>query len=188
MSVVMGPERRRRWRPEEKLALVAEAFTSTSRVATTSSAVPLSALGNLGGAATVGASGSSLNAARTLGSSAEEAVFAAEGFVKNTNPIPSVAKNFRVPDILDDAKGVVGEVKNVSYQSLTGQIQDEINYAKSVGYEYQLYVRGATSKLGAPTQLAKPLQNLVDSGEVILKDIPPSVTETAIELPAAIKP
>jgi transposase len=26
MSVVMGPERRRRWRPEEKLALVAEAF------------------------------------------------------------------------------------------------------------------------------------------------------------------
>ena len=26
MSVVMGPERRRRWRPEEKLAVVAEAF------------------------------------------------------------------------------------------------------------------------------------------------------------------
>jgi transposase len=26
MSVVLGPERRRRWRPEEKLAVVAEAF------------------------------------------------------------------------------------------------------------------------------------------------------------------
>jgi transposase len=26
MSVVMRPERRRRWRPEEKLAVVAEAF------------------------------------------------------------------------------------------------------------------------------------------------------------------
>jgi transposase len=26
MSVIMGPERRRRWRPEEKLAVVAEAF------------------------------------------------------------------------------------------------------------------------------------------------------------------
>jgi transposase len=26
MSVVMGPERRRRWRPEEKLAVLAEAF------------------------------------------------------------------------------------------------------------------------------------------------------------------
>ena len=26
VSVVMGPERRRRWRPEEKLAVVAEAF------------------------------------------------------------------------------------------------------------------------------------------------------------------
>ena len=26
MSVIMGPERRRRWRPEEKLAVLAEAF------------------------------------------------------------------------------------------------------------------------------------------------------------------
>lgn len=26
MSVILGPERRRRWRPEEKLALLAEAF------------------------------------------------------------------------------------------------------------------------------------------------------------------
>jgi transposase len=32
MSVVMGPERRRRWRPEEKLAVVAEAFAPGATV------------------------------------------------------------------------------------------------------------------------------------------------------------
>jgi transposase len=32
MSVVMGPERRRRWRPEEKLAVVAEAFAPGAAV------------------------------------------------------------------------------------------------------------------------------------------------------------
>jgi len=32
MSVVMGPERRRRWRPEEKLAVLAEAFAPGARV------------------------------------------------------------------------------------------------------------------------------------------------------------
>jgi transposase len=33
MSVIMGPERRRRWRPEEKLAVVAEAFAPGATVA-----------------------------------------------------------------------------------------------------------------------------------------------------------
>ena len=32
MSVIMGPERRRRWRPEEKLAVVAEAFAPGATV------------------------------------------------------------------------------------------------------------------------------------------------------------
>jgi transposase len=32
MSVVMGPERRRRWRPEEKLAVLAEAFAPGATV------------------------------------------------------------------------------------------------------------------------------------------------------------
>jgi transposase len=32
VSVVMGPERRRRWRPEEKLAVLAEAFAPGASV------------------------------------------------------------------------------------------------------------------------------------------------------------
>jgi RHS repeat-associated protein len=53
----------------------------------------------------------------------------------------------------------VSEVKNVSRQGLTAQIRDYLQFAKDNKIEFNLY----TDK---NTEIAKPLQDLIDAGEV----------------------
>jgi hypothetical protein len=67
-------------------------------------------------------------AVRAAGKVGEEAA----GFVKNTQRIPSLTgtANFRVPDMLDLSRGMVGESKNVARLSLTSQIKDDIAFAQ----------------------------------------------------------
>jgi RHS repeat-associated protein len=86
------------------------------------------------------------------------------GFVQNTERIPSTTgKAYRVPDILDRTAKIIGEGKN--YQgttlSLTGQIKDDLAFAKQNGFKMVLYVRKST-------QLSQPLQQLVNSGAITL--------------------
>ena len=62
-------------------------------------------------------------------------------------------------DELNAAEKIIGEVKNVRYQSYTGQLRDDVLYAKKYGYEFRLHVR-------VNTKFSKPLQRSVDSGVV----------------------
>jgi RHS repeat-associated protein len=77
------------------------------------------------------------------------------GIVKNTQLI-NVGGRARIPDILDDAKGVIGDVKAVQYQSLTQQLKDFMSYAQDKGYQFKLIVDDST-------KLSKPLQQAVQA-------------------------
>lgn len=137
---------------------------ATSSSAYSSNTTPSSSSANgLAPALAAGGTGEELALARAVGTAGQAAVSA----VQNTARIPSLSgtASYRIPDILDEANGVIGEVKNVQYQSLTSQIQDDISYAKEMGYTFKLYVRSTT-------QLSGPLQQAVDDGEVVLEDIP----------------
>ena len=74
-------------------------------------------------------------------------------------PTPDLAEllpaNYRIPDILDHAEQVIGDVKNVARLSFTAQLQDYLYYALSRGYDFQLGVR-------ANTELSPVLQALDD--------------------------
>lgn len=85
------------------------------------------------------------------------------GIVKNTERIRSATgAAYRVPDILDHADKIIGEVKNYNGTlSLTGQIKDDIAYAQQNGYTMVLQVSQST-------QLSQPLQQLVNQGIVQL--------------------
>jgi len=114
---------------------------------------------------------SSLRAAAQLGSARMAAVQAsgkagelAAGIVKNTEHIPSITgAAYRVPDILDDANKVIGEVKNYTTTtvSLTKQIKDDLAYASENGYSMVLLVRQGA-------KLSGPVQQLVSSGAIKL--------------------
>ncbi|MCM1508665.1 MAG: putative toxin [Ruminococcus flavefaciens] len=88
----------------------------------------------------------------------------ASGITKNTRHIESITKTatYRIPDGLDDVSMILSEVKNVKYQGLTSQIKDFLYYSQREGYQFELYVRSTT-------KISKPLQELIDSGEIILK-------------------
>lgn len=90
----------------------------------------------------------------------------AAGIVKNTQLIPSVTKpgTNRIPDILDHSSKVIGDVKNVNYQSFTSQLRDFASYAQSNSYKFTLTV-------DQRTQLSKTLQQLGKQLEVIRKNL-----------------
>lgn len=83
--------------------------------------------------------------------------------VKNTERTPSVTgASYRVPDILDHANKIIGEVKNYNGTlSLTAQIKDDIAFSRQNGYTMVL-------KVSQSTQLSQPLQQLVNQGTVQL--------------------
>lgn len=86
---------------------------------------------------------------------------------KNTERIASVSRpgRYRIPDELDDVAQVIGEVKNVKRQGLTGQLKDFLAYAEArPGYTFVLYVRQ-----GSGTALSGPLQEAVDAGRIVLR-------------------
>lgn len=103
--------------------------------------------------------GAGIRAAAVLGIAGEKA----SGVAKNTERIVSLSGSakYRIPDALNHITKTIGEVKNVAYQALTKQIGDFVSYAESAGYEFTLYVRSNTI-------LSKPLQNLIDTGKVLL--------------------
>ena len=84
------------------------------------------------------------------------------GVTQNTTRIPRpTGTGYRVPDILDEAGGVIGEVKNVQSLSYTQQLRDYVWYAEQNSLQFDLYVRGSTQPSG-------PLQTAVDDGLINL--------------------
>ena len=63
---------------------------------------------------------------------------ALSGWPKNTIRIPSLTytTNFRVPDYLNRADKILGEVKNVNYLGVTNQLRDFALYAQHQGYQF----------------------------------------------------
>lgn len=96
---------------------------------------------------------------------AGEAVELAAGIVKNTERITSSTGSaaYRVPDILDHANKVIGEVKNYTTTTvnLTNQLKDDLAYASANGYTMELRVRQGA-------QLSQSVQQLVDQGKITL--------------------
>lgn len=90
----------------------------------------------------------------------------ASGLEKNTERIPSVSNTakYRIPDGLNHASKTISEVKNVGYQSLTNQLRDSLSYAQSRGYRFDLYIR-------PDTKLSGPLQQVINSGQIIIKNL-----------------
>ncbi|MCR4793597.1 MAG: hypothetical protein K5898_00155 [Ruminococcus sp.] len=88
----------------------------------------------------------------------------AAGISKNSRHIESITQTatYRIPDGLDDVNMILSEVKNVKYQGLTNQLKDFLYYSQREGYKFELYVR-------PNTQISKPLQDLIDASEIILK-------------------
>lgn len=89
----------------------------------------------------------------------------AAGIAKNSRRIPSISRpgRYRIPDQLDDAGKVIGEVKNVKYQGLTSQLRDFLAYAEQrPGWTFVLHVR-------VDTKISGPLQDLVNAGRIILR-------------------
>ncbi len=101
--------------------------------------------------------------ARRLGQDGEKAA----AIMKNTERIPSATgtAKYRIPDVLDEANGLIGEVKNVGALAYTSQLQDFAAYAKQNGLRFELTVR-------ASTQLSGPLQKAVEAGDIFLNFLP----------------
>jgi RHS repeat-associated protein len=112
--------------------------------------------GEIGAVAVDGAAESELSGtalARQLGAEGESLI---EG-AGNTARIQLPGGGYRIPDILDEAGGVIGEVKNVQSLSFTSQLRDYVGYAQRNGFQFDVYVRGST-------RLSGPLQRAIDNG------------------------
>jgi hypothetical protein len=79
----------------------------------------------------------------------------------NTTRIQLPDGGYRIPDILDEAGGVIGEVKNLQSLSYTSQLRDYVTYAQRNGFQFDLYVRRGT-------QLSGPLEQAIDDGSINL--------------------
>ncbi len=81
--------------------------------------------------------------------------------IKNTTKIESLTgtAGSRIPDELNVAQKIIGEVKNVQYQPLTNQLKDFNQYAQQNGYSFKLYTP-------EKTQMSQPLQDLINSGQI----------------------
>ena len=96
---------------------------------------------------------------------AGEAGELAAGIIKNTERISSSTGSaaYRVPDILDHANKIIGEVKNYTTTTvnLTNQLKDDLAYAAANGYTMELRVRQGV-------QLSQSVQQLIDQGKITL--------------------
>ncbi|HEX2926207.1 MAG TPA: putative toxin [Ruminiclostridium sp.] len=113
--------------------------------------------------ATKGMSKSGTDLARQLGKEGEDAA----GIVNAKQRIPSLSgtAKYRIPDELLQDQKILREIKNVSSQSYTNQLKDFNAWAKqNNGYQFILEVRPGA-------KLSGPLQEAINNGEIILKNI-----------------
>ena len=103
---------------------------------------------------------SSTATARALGVAGENAVG-----IGSKVRIPSLSgtAKFRIPDGLTST--TLTEVKNVAHQSLTRQLRGFHMFSQQTGRQFILYTRPTTT-------FSRPLQNLINQGQIIVKPIP----------------
>jgi len=136
------------------------------------SAIPLIGMGATGIKWTKNAA-EAMADVRAVGRAGENASELIALFGKNTDHIDSLTSTarYRVPDVFNEDAGIIGEIKNVAYQSLTRQIQDFVAYARATpGTKFVLVVRAPTAT-STGTVLSSDLQALVDRGVVVLERI-----------------
>jgi len=80
------------------------------------------------------------------------------GIDKNTEKI-TINGHDRIPDELNTEEKIVGEVKNVNYQSYTSQLRDDVSLVENKGYSMNLYVRDTTV-------LSKPLTSAIKKNNI----------------------
>ena len=82
---------------------------------------------------------------------------------KNTTRIKSLtgSAKYRIPDYLNKANKVIGDVKNVKKLSYTKQLKDFMLYAEKYGYTYIIKVRHTT-------QFSSTIKKLIDAGKIII--------------------
>jgi len=104
---------------------------------------------------------SSTATARSLGVAGERAV----GIIGSKTRIPSLSgtAKYRIPDGLTST--TLTEVKNVAHQSLTRQLRDFHVFSQQTERQFILYARPNTT-------FSRPLQNLIDQSQIIVKPIP----------------
>ena len=114
---------------------------------------------NAAGTTAVESTGTQL--ARTLGVEGEDAV----GIVGAKTRIPSLTgtATYRIPDRLTAL--TLEEVKNVQRLGLTNQIKDFNLFSKQTGRQFIIYTR-------SNTEFTAPMQNLINQGQVVMKNIP----------------
>jgi RHS repeat-associated protein len=122
----------------------------------------------------------------TSGRFLEEAAQWATRLGKNTERIleDGLARGakFRVPDLLDEARRVIGEVKDRSYVSLSKQLDDFFDYAKQTKSDFGLFI-------GERTRLSKPLlQRIRDSGARVYRLVDRTWQDVTDEVLAALNP
>jgi len=93
--------------------------------------------GGSGGNAAVVAAGSVIRQNQINGANFERTVLNSLGAPKNIQMLRDYGN--RIPDILDEEKGIIGECKAVGYICLTSQLKDMIQYAGDKGYKFTLY-------------------------------------------------
>lgn len=71
----------------------------------------------------------------------------------------------RVPDSVDTRNMVLTEVKNVRSLNFTSQLRDYHAFAQNNRLTFELYVR-------SDTKLSRPLQNAINQGTIIRRNIP----------------
>ena len=93
------------------------------------------------------------------------------GITQNTEqiPAPSGKAQYRVPDELTRYK--IGEVKLVDKLHFSSQIKDILSFAQQKQIPFTLYVRGGNN----PTRLTPQLQQQVDAGKILLKQLIPNI-------------
>lgn len=96
------------------------------------------------------------------GRAAEQAVSKNLKLPKNTKSF-KINNNIRIPDFMGNNKLV--EVKYVKTQSFTKQLRDYNDYSKIKNMKFELFTK-------PDTKLSKPLQEAVDRGDIVLKQIP----------------
>jgi hypothetical protein len=109
-----------------------------------------------------GAGKTGTDLARQLGKEGEDAA----KIVNAKQRIPSLSgtAKYRIPDELLQDQKILREIKNVSSQSYTNQLKDFNAWTKQNGYQFILEVRPGA-------KLSGPLQQAINNGEIILKNI-----------------
>jgi RHS repeat-associated protein len=87
----------------------------------------------------------------------------AAGITKNTQRIPSATgtATYRVPDILDTTRKVIGDVKTVRYLTYSSQLKDTIAYGIQHGYRIEIWAAGNA-------RISSPLARLHDAGVITI--------------------